>query len=271
MRQDDRVHLRVRQVVCPPEDMADLVVDPAPGDREGGPGEVGTRENLCPAVDIARLGDDAGQAAGEDPDSVLGHQRRDRIGALGVEGLGAMGHRIHPRRPGYLGRQAEGQQRVVDDRSRLDRGVATRLLASATGEAPDRGHLRPGIRRGNGDNRDGTLERNGLAEARGRAAPDSDDGIRVAVSSEPPGSLGVRDRHMRADLRNRADDALTESCPKLVRPLPARAIGDEHDPLPAQAVDLVWNPGEDTLAEHDPPGQGVVRERRHRHLPVLIS
>ena len=83
VRQDDGVHRGVGQVERAAEHVARLVVQPRPGRGERRPGQPRAVEHPGARVEVAAVGDHAGQARGQRGDALEGHEVGDRVGAAG--------------------------------------------------------------------------------------------------------------------------------------------------------------------------------------------
>ena len=107
-----------------------------------------------------------------------------------------MRDRVHPAGHRQVGRQAEGELGVVDDAHRQDARVAAGALGSSFGDPPDRGHLRAGVRGGDGDDRQVVPQRHRLAESDRRAAADGDAPVRAQGCDPRGGVVDDLDRHV---------------------------------------------------------------------------
>ena len=99
-------------------------------------------------------------------------RRDDRVGTGPVQRLDAVRQGVHPRRPGDVGRQGQGELRVVDHHIGLDPRILAGPLVAAVGPPLDGRHLRTGVGGRDRHLTDLDLQGDRLAEAGRRASPD---------------------------------------------------------------------------------------------------
>ena len=178
-----------------------------------------------------------------------------------------MGGGVHSARAADCRRQAQGQKGVVYDAAGQDALVAAGGLHPVLGAAPDRRHLGARIGRGQGDDGDARIPRDGLGEADRGAAARRHGAVRV----EAPGFRDARLRHLGGDVHPRfginADGSGTEPGGDLIRHgAPARR-GQHQGAGGAQALHLLRHPLDRADAEDDAHGGGLENEVPHRRSP----
>ena len=159
VREDDGVGRGVRQAEGAAEDVAELVVQAHRGRAEDAPAEPRPVQRLRAGLEVGAVGGQGRQGSGERPRTLLGHQRGDRRGVGRVQALDRVRERVHAARRRQVGRHRERERGVVDDGDRLDARLAAGALHAVLRQAPDRRHLRAGVRRGHRDHRKCALER----------------------------------------------------------------------------------------------------------------
>ncbi len=165
-------------------------------------------------------------------------------------------------------RQRHGQLGVVHHGHRQDRVVHPRDLAGCLGEPPHVGGLGPGVRRGDGDDRQPRRQRHRLGQPGRGPAADADEEVGSASGRGGPGGLGLLHGHVGPYVavpeHDRKAGGDTVGDPGLGR------RGDDHDPAGAQAVDLRGEvPGSTAVSEeHALPERDVLEGEAHCSLLV---
>ena len=229
----------VRQAEGAAEDVAELVVQAHRGRAEDAPAEPRPVQRLRAGLEVGAVGGQGRQCSGERPRTLLGHQRGDRRGVGRVQALDRVRERVHAARRRQLGRHREGERGVVDDGDRLDARLTAGALHAVLRQAPDRRHLRAGVRRGHRDHRKCALERDGLAEPDGRAAADGHAAVGVDRCGHLAGAAGDLDRHVHPGFGQHGDDPVAQE----VRHAPAELLvgraADHHHAGEPDRVDLL--------------------------------
>ena len=196
MRQHYGVGLGMRQVPGPAQGMAQLVVQRHAHAAQHRAAQPRAIEAVRTRIDVGGIFHHPRQAACQRAYALLGHQRHDGVGVLGVESLDRMGDGVHAARSRHARGQAQREQGVVDHRARQHLAVTTGLFHARFGNAVDRRHFRTGVSGGDGKDGQRRFERDGFAQSRRRPAAYGDG----AVCTQALG-LGARfarrlDRHM---------------------------------------------------------------------------
>ena len=265
MRQHHRVHRRVRQVETAAQRVAQLVVQRHRDSAEHRAAQPGAVQRIAARVDTGRIGAQHRQRTRERGDSLGRHQVHDRIRIHRIQPFGRVRNRIDAARHAHLQRQSERQFGVVDHRARQHAHVAPGLLQPALGDAVDRRHLRAGIR--GGDRQDGQRgrrriaeQRDGLAQAGGRAATDGDGAIGAQPRRFGERLACGRDRHVHGGTRKDASRARSEQVGDALRLVRLLGRREHERPARAEPVDLGTELRERPGAEHDARGMGGIDE-----------
>ncbi len=194
--QDDGMHLGVRQIEGAAERVAQLVVQGEADRAERRGAQPGAVERIAARGDISRIGHDARQAAGQRGDALFRHQVGKRRRLDGIERLDRVRDRIHAAGGRDGPRQRDGEFGIVDHGARHHLGVGAGGLDPVRGDAPQRRHLRAGIGRRHGEQRQAGVAGDHLAQPDGRAAADRDDAVGVPVAGVGERRRGDVGRHV---------------------------------------------------------------------------
>ncbi len=258
MRQDDGVGGRVRQVERAAQGVAQLVVQRHGRGPEHRAAQPGALLGPGPGVAVGGVGDQLRQRPQQRAHAPLGHRRRRGRGIGGPQRLDGVRHRVEPAGHRHVDRQPQGQVGVVEHRDRQHPGVAPGALAAGVGQPPHRGHLRPRVRRGDGDDGQSVHQRDGLAQPDRRPAADRHAPVGPELGGPRGDPVGDGDRHVHPRLGQHRRAAVTQQRGDLVT-CAALLRGAQHQhPGQPQVVELGGQLGQRPGAEPHPHGQGPV-------------
>ena len=196
MRQHRGVGLGVGKIEGTTENMADLVVEAGPCRGKRHRGKITAIESFRMGRTIAGISMDTAQRTGQGPGPLQGIDLIDRISLGRPEGIHAVGHGIehtgHSQIPGQGGHQIS----IIDNSCGQHPVIQTGAFAALFCHSPHVGGLRAGIGGGYRNDRNGSLQGNGLGQPGGGTTTDGHNQINI----RPTGCCCGTSRQLRGNM-----------------------------------------------------------------------